>query len=121
MAFTDDVALIAKIEQNFQFNLDVWQEEMSRHNMDINAQKTKAMVISRNPVQHTIRLVRQQLEQVESFKYLGTTISQDKRIDLEVSNRIAAAGRLYHAVSRSFTGKHEVSKKIKLTVYRTPL
>jgi hypothetical protein len=86
--------------------------------MDINAQKTKTMVISRNPVQHTITLVGQQME-VESFKYLGATISQDGRIDLEVNNRITAAGRLYHAISRAFTGKREVSKKSKLTVYQT--
>jgi hypothetical protein len=39
MAFADDVALIEKTEQNLQFNLDVWQEEMSRCNMDINVQK----------------------------------------------------------------------------------
>jgi hypothetical protein len=67
----------------------------------------------------TIRLVGQQLEQVESFKYLAAIISQDGRIDLEVNNRIATAGRLYHAISRGFTGKREVSKKTKLTVYRT--
>jgi hypothetical protein len=34
----------------------------------------------------------QQLEQAESFKYLEATIRQDGRIDLEVNNRIAAAG-----------------------------
>jgi hypothetical protein len=41
MAFADDVALIVKTEQNLQFNVDVWQEEMSRRNMDINVQKTE--------------------------------------------------------------------------------
>jgi hypothetical protein len=50
---------------------------------------------------------------------LEATISQDRRIDPEVNNRIAAAGRLYHAISRGFTGKREVSKMTKLTVYRT--
>jgi hypothetical protein len=87
--------------------------------MDINAQKTKTMVISRKPVQHTIRLVGQQLEQVENVIYLGASISQDGRIDLEVNNSIAAAGRLYHAISQGFTGKREVSEKTKLTVHRT--
>jgi hypothetical protein len=66
-----------------------------------------------------IRLVRQKLEQVESFKYLGANISQNRRIDLEVNNRISAAGPLYHAISGGFTGKREVSKKTKLTVYQT--
>jgi hypothetical protein len=87
--------------------------------MDINKQKTKTMVITRNPVQHTIGLVGEQLEQVETLKYLGAFISQDGRIDLEVNNRIAVAGRLYHAISRGFTGNREVSEKTKLTVYRT--
>jgi hypothetical protein len=119
VAFANDVAPIAKTEQNLQFNLDVWQQEMSRRDMDINKQKTKTMVITRNPVQHTIGLVGQQLEQVESLKYLGAFISQDGRIDLEVNNRIPVAGRLYHAISRGFTGNREVSEKTKLTVYRT--
>jgi hypothetical protein len=38
---------------------------------------------------------------------------------LQNITNIAAAGRLYHAISRGFTGKREVSKKTKITVYRT--
>jgi hypothetical protein len=82
-AFAVDVALIAKTEQNLQFNLNVWQEEISWLNMDINAQKTKTMVISRNPVQHTIRLVGQQLEQVKSSNTLRLLLARTGRLILK--------------------------------------
>ncbi|KAF6202015.1 hypothetical protein GE061_004411 [Apolygus lucorum] len=104
LAFADDVALIAKTPGNLQWNLDVWNEEMMRRNMTISVAKTKTMVISRKQIAHSIMLQGQPLEQVESFRYLGATISQDGTLDQEIGSRVAASTRLYHAMGRSFIG-----------------
>jgi hypothetical protein len=59
------------------------------------------------------------LEQVATFKYLGTVIIRGGRIDEEINTRIASTGNLYNMVNNNFINKNEVSKKTKLTVYKT--
>ncbi|KAI5747504.1 hypothetical protein M8J77_015356 [Diaphorina citri] len=119
MAFADDLAILAKDATILQFNLNIWNEEMQRRGMTINVNKTKTMVISKNPVKHTINLNNQKVEQVSTFKYLGSVISEDGTIDAEINGRVAAATRCYYSMSRGFINKREVSKRTKVTVFKT--
>ncbi|KAF6212004.1 hypothetical protein GE061_012522 [Apolygus lucorum] len=119
LAFADDVALVARTPASLQWNLDIWNHEMTKRNMVISISKTKTMVISRRPKKHSVTLRGESLEQVECFKYLGAMISQDGTQDQEINTRIAATSRLYHAMGRGCIGKREVSKRTKVAVYKS--
>ena len=61
------------------------------YGMELNVEKTKAMRISRQPLPVNIIVDQKQLENVESFKYLGSILTNDIRCTCEIKCRIAMA------------------------------
>ena len=56
------------------------------------------------------------LEQVQSYKYLGVTMSSDNSIEEEIQNRITLGNKAYHANQFLFKSRL-VSKKLKMKLY----
>ena len=59
--------------------------------MEVSTEKSKIMAIATEKTQLEIKLRGKTLEQVESFKYLGTQITKDGRSDTEIKSRLAMA------------------------------
>jgi hypothetical protein len=55
------------------------------YGMEMNVEKTKVMRISRQPSPVKIMLDQKQLENVESFKYLGSILTNDGRCTVKLS------------------------------------
>jgi hypothetical protein len=47
----------------------------------------------------------EQIEQVNSFKYLGTMVNTDSSVEGEIKERIAAGNRAFHVHKKLFTLK----------------
>jgi hypothetical protein len=52
--------------------------------MEINAEKTKVMIISSQQFPVNLMIDQKQLENVESFKYLGSILTNDGRSTCEI-------------------------------------
>jgi hypothetical protein len=63
--------LLAKEEKVLQDMIDRLIEIGRSYGMEMNVEKTKVMRISRQPFPVNIMIDQKQLENVESFKYLG--------------------------------------------------
>ena len=61
------------------------------YGMEMNVEKTKVMRISRQSFPLKIMIEQKQLENVESFKYLCRTLTDDGRCNFEIKCRIAMA------------------------------
>ena len=59
----------------------------------MNVEKRKVMRISRQRFPVKIMIEQMQLEDVESFKYLGSILTNDGRCTCEIESRIAMAKR----------------------------
>ena len=59
--------------------------------MEVSTEKSKIMAIATEKAQPEIKVRGKTLEQVESFKYLGTQITKDGRSDTEIKSRLAMA------------------------------
>ena len=70
---TVNLVLLAKEEKVLQDMIDKLIENGECYGMEMNVKKTKVMRISRQPFPVKILIDQKQLENVESFKCLGST------------------------------------------------
>jgi predicted nucleotidyltransferase len=89
--YADDLVLLAKEEKVRQDMIDKLIEIGRCYGMEINVEKTKLMRISRQPLTVKIIIDETQLENVESFKYLGSILTNDGRFTCEIKCSIAMA------------------------------
>jgi hypothetical protein len=89
--YADDLVLMAKEETVLQGMIDKLIESGRCYSMEMNAEKTKVMRISRQPSPVTITIDQKQLGNVECFKYLGRMLTNDGRCMCEIKSRIAMA------------------------------
>ena len=86
LRYADDTALMAESEEALQRIVDEVKIKSLEKGLKMNTKKTKTMVISRNTSapQVSVKVDGETLEQVQSFKYLGQTITADGKTDTEI-------------------------------------
>jgi len=89
--------------------------------LEINADKTKYMVMSRDQNagrSHNVKVDNSSFERVEEFMYLGTTLKNQNSIQEEIKNRLKSGNDCYHSVQNLLPGSF-LSKNLKIKIYRT--
>jgi hypothetical protein len=76
--------------------------------------KTKVMRISRQSSPVKIMIDQKQLENVESFKYLGSILTNDGRCTCEIKCRIAMAKAAFNKKRTHFTSTLDLKLRKKL-------
>ena len=86
-----DLVLQAKEEKVLQdmINTLLVIETGRCYGMEMNVKEIKLITISRQPFQVEIIIYQKQLENVESFKYLGSMLTNDGRCTCEIKSKIA--------------------------------
>ena len=91
--YADDTVLVADTENKLQRLVDRLDEGCNRYGLKINKRKTEVMGITKRreqlPVQ--IGLGGDILNQVNSFKYLGSLITEDAKCETDIRARIGMA------------------------------
>ena len=91
LRFTDDIDLIAGIEEELQELTTTLERRVCAYGMEISAEKSKIMVNSRLAPITTILMNGECLEEVTSFKNLGSIISSEGHSTEEIHTRINLA------------------------------
>ena len=89
--------------------------------LEVNADKTKYMVMSReqNAWQSpNMKTDNSSSERVEEFKYLGTTLTNQNSIQEEIMSRLKSGNACYHSV-QNLLSSSLLSKILKIKIYRT--
>lgn len=107
LRYADDTVLIATKEDDLQHILNIVNNESEEVGLKINNKKTFTMTISKQkePPTCNITLCNQQLQQVDSFKYLGATITSDGRSIGEIKIRIAQAKTAFMDLRKILTSQ----------------
>ena len=84
------------------------------YGMKMNVEKTKVMRISRQSFPVKIMIDQKQLENVESFKYLGSILTNDGRCTCEIKCRITMAKAAFNKKRALFTSTLDLELRKKL-------
>ncbi|KAI3352389.1 hypothetical protein L3Q82_005186 [Scortum barcoo] len=120
LLFADDVVLLASSSQDLQRMC--WsglQPSVKLAGMRISTSKSEAMVLDRKRVACPLRVGGEVLPQVEEFKYLGVLFTSEGKMEREIDRRIGAASAVMRSVYRTVVVKKELSRKAKLSIYRS--
>jgi len=89
--------------------------------LEVNADKIKYMVMSRNQNagrSHNIKIDNSSFERVEEFKYLGTILTNKNSIQGEIKGRLKSGNACYYSVQNLLSSSLS-SKNLKIKIYRT--
>jgi len=109
--YADDLVLLTKEEKDM---FDKLIEIGRCYGMELNVEKTKVMRISRQPLPVKTIIDQKQLENVESFKYLGSILTNDGIYTCEIKCRIAMAKAAFNKKRTLFTNTLDLELRKKL-------
>nr|KAG5705334.1 hypothetical protein BaRGS_011106 [Batillaria attramentaria] len=118
--FADDCALVAHDQSDLQVMLDRFSEASKLFGLTISLGKTEVLhqpAPHTNPPAPSISIDGTQLSNVESFKYLGSTISCDGSLDKEIDARISKASQALGRLRNTVFNQHNIRLSTKLKVY----
>jgi len=91
LAYADDVNILGGSIHTLMENADALVAATREIGLEVNADKTKYMVMSRDQNAGRIQSLRNDnsiFERVEEFKYLGTTLTNQNSILEEINSRL---------------------------------
>nr|VZI26891.1 unnamed protein product [Spirometra erinaceieuropaei] len=124
LLFADDCALNTTSEEEMQRSMDLFSAACENFGLVINSQKTVVMhqpppnsaTALNAPPQFSVNGT--QLQVVENFPYLGSTLSRNTKIDDEVANRISKASQAFGRLQSTVWNRHGLQLNTKLKMYK---
>ena len=119
LLFADNLAVVTDTEEEMQRSWLGWQIGMESKGLKGNIGKTEVMVSSRKGTKVNIKDSQDtSLRQVNKFKYLGVTISEEGGSEEAVRARVSAAWGKWRDISGVISDKN-MPRKLKITLYMT--
>ena len=118
LLFADDAALASHSEAGLQRLVDKLSHACKEFGLTTSLKKTNILAQDAQtpPV---ITIDNTELEVVDSFSYLGFTVSSKASLDVEISSRIAKAAGVMAKLNKRVWNKDLLSERTKLQVYQS--
>jgi hypothetical protein len=121
LAYADDVNILGGSIHTLQENAEALVVATKEIGLEVNADKTKYMVMSQDRNagwDDGVKIDNSCIEKVEEFKYLGTTLTDQNSIQEEIKSRLKLGNACFHSVQNLLSSRL-LSKKLKIKIYIT--
>ena len=123
--FADDCALNAESKDAMQRSMDKLSEACDAFGLTISIKKTEVLhqpapksIQGNSTEPPTITVKGQTLQTVKKFTYLGSTLTSDAQLDVEIDTRLAKASSSFGRLRNTVWERKGLNIKTKLKVYR---
>jgi sorting nexin-29 len=125
LLYADDAAMMAHSLEAIQEITSRFSEISKAFGLQINIHKTELLYQPtpnnrnrENNAQPIVTIDGEVLNTVRRFKYLGSYVSDDNKVNTEISHRIQMASAAYRKLKKRLWDSHEISLTTKLAVFR---
>ena len=111
--FADDIALLEESftkQQELTTNLEQYANKVG---LRVSVEKTKAMKVRKDANTNHITVNDQPIDNVKQFKYLGSIITDDGDVEIDVRSRIGQATSVFKRMDKVWKSS-KISLKIKI-------
>jgi hypothetical protein len=120
LGYADDFGQTADTLQKLQEIMNKWDRELTRAGLKLNYNKTEILKVGRAPEEGEISVNGHTLKETNTFVYLGSKLSSDNLIEVEINNRIAKFTKNVHCLFPLLKEK-AIPKDVKICIYTTIL
>jgi hypothetical protein len=120
LVYANDVNLLGDSVNTIRENSETLLEASRDIGLEINAEKTKYMIMCRHPnsgQNQNIRIANESFEKVEKFKYLVTTLTNQNGLHDEIKSRLNSGNAYYYSVQNLLSSRL-ISEKLKIKIYK---
>jgi hypothetical protein len=108
LVYADDVNLLGDSVSTIKENTESLLRASGDAGLEINAEKTKYMIMSCHPnsgQNQNIRIDIESFEGIVKFKYLRTTLTNQNDIHDEIKKRLNSTNACYHSVQNLLSSR----------------
>ena len=119
LAYADDVNILGGSAHSRKENAEALLVAAKEIGLEVNADKTKYKVMSRDRNArrgHSVKIDYISIERMEEFKYLGMTLTDQNSIQEEIKSRLKLGNACYYSV-KNLLSSRLLSKNLKIKIY----
>ena len=118
MLFADDIVLVSETKDELHRELSGWKNALEDRGLKISRKKTEYLPFNVLDAGEGMTLDGEEIKTVTAFRYLGSHVTMDGELDLEVNHRIQCGWNSWRRLSGVLCDR-KLSARLKGKVYKT--